>query len=154
MAKRALLAYGLGLAGVALTVGLTYGAFALAGSDLRDPIGPTAPMLAPIQTPSREAGGGSADEDRVHDRHDDRAGAHQSGSGRSGTGHRGDGGGRGGSDDHTGSGSDGSGSDGSGSDGSGSGGSGPGSGSDQGSGSEGSGGGSGGGDSGGYGSDD
>jgi hypothetical protein len=63
--KRVLFAYGLGLAGVALTVGLTLGAFALAGSSLSQPAAPVAPIFRPSHTPSQADTLGGAGEDRI-----------------------------------------------------------------------------------------
>ena len=71
MGRRVLLAYGLGLAGVALTVGLTLGAFALAGSDLSQPAGPIAPTFRPSQSPSQSETP-AAGEDHRNEPGDDR----------------------------------------------------------------------------------
>lgn len=67
MGKRVLFAYGLGLAGVALTVGLTLGAFALAGSGLSQPAAPIAPTSRSIHTPSQADGGAGEGRNQPHD---------------------------------------------------------------------------------------
>ncbi len=112
--KRALIAAGYAIAGLVLAVGLTLGAYAVAGRDLSEPpqpvrVGPLAPPQAddagPTDSPSpadsaspeRDDNGGDRDrtDDRTpDDRTDDRSGSNSgsgsdssgSGSGRSGSG--------------------------------------------------------------------
>ena len=67
MSKRVLFAYGLGLAGVALTVGLTLGAFALAGSGLSQPAAPLAPTFRPSHTPFQTDSPGGDDRNQPDD---------------------------------------------------------------------------------------
>jgi hypothetical protein len=114
--KKTLRIVGYGIAGLIIAVGLTVGAFAIAGADISQPASPVGPSATPA-TPSLSPTPSPGDDGRGHDigddhggsgspspSIDDHGGSHPSGSGSDDAGSGSDSSGSG-SDDHSGSGS-------------------------------------------------